>query len=258
MSLLAVDVRNDQTTIALLHGDEVQHCWRVGTVPERTADEWSVLMTGLLASADVEGVDGVVLSSTVPAVLHELRLTLGRSFDAVDVVILGPGVRTGLPVLMDNPREVGTDRVANAVAAADLVGGPCVVVDVAFATTFDVINEEAAYVDGAIAPGVGSSLAALGRAGAQLRQVELERPRSVVARNTIEALQAGAVFGFAGQIDGIVTRMCAELGGRPGDIAVVATGDPDGVVLAECATVTRRIPELTLLGLRRIYERNQR
>jgi type III pantothenate kinase len=257
VTLLCVDVRNSHTDLALFDEDAVQHVWRLSTVPHRTADEWGVLISGLLAGvARTTSLAGVCVSSTVPAVLHELRATMERHFAGAHVVVLGPGVRTGLAVLMDNPREVGTDRVANAVAAAELIGGPCIVVDLGFATTFDVLNATGAYVGGVIAPGVEMSLAALGRGGAQLRQVELERPRSVIARNTIEALQSGAVFGFAGQVDGIVTRIKAELGESDDPITVVATGLTDSAVADECATLTRRDPHLTVQGLRIVFARN--
>jgi type III pantothenate kinase len=257
MSLLAIDVRNVSTVVGLLDGDVVTHHWRVATPANRTADEWGLVIAGLLTSVGAGEPDGIVVSSTVPSVLHELREALPRHFADVATVILGPGVRTGLPVLMDNPREVGTDRVANAVAAVDLIGGPCVVVDLGFATTFDVVNAAGAYVGGVIAPGVDMSLTALAVGGAQLRQVELERPRSVIARNTIEAMQAGAVYGFAGQVDGIVTRICAELGENSGDIAVVATGAVESAVLEESTTVTRCVPHLTLQGLRIVFDRNR-
>jgi type III pantothenate kinase len=260
VTLLCVDVRNSHTDVALFDDDAVQHVWRLSTVPHRTADEWGVLISGLLTGVErPTSLAGVCVSSTVPAVLHELRSTMARHFGGAHVVILGPGVRTGLAVLMDNPREVGTDRVANAVAAAELIGGPCIVVDLGFATTFDVLNAAGAYIGGVIAPGVEMSLTALGRGGAQLRQVELERPRTVIARNTIEALQSGAVFGFAGQVDGIVTRIKAELGeGESGDpISVVSTGLTDSAVADECATLTRREPHLTVHGLRIVFERNR-
>ena len=259
MTLLCVDVRNATTNVGLFEGSELVHVWRLSTVPHRTADEWGVLLGGLLNATDrTADVTGLCLSSTVPAVLHELRATASRHLAGAELVVLGPGVRTGLPVLMDNPREVGTDRVANAAAAAVLVGGPCVVVDLGFATTFDVINEAGAYVGGVIAPGVEVSLSALGTGGAQLRQVELDRPRSVIARNTIEALQSGAVYGFAGQVDGIVRRIMAELEADDAAVEVIATGLVDSAVADECSTVTRREPNLTLHGLRLIFERNAR
>ena len=185
----------------------------------------------------------------MPAVLHEWRDMLTRHFGDVPAVVVEPGVRTGVPVLMDNPREVGTDRVVNALAAATLYGGPAIVVDFGTATTFDVVSPRGEYIGGAIAPGIEISLEALGRRGAQLRKVELLRPRTVIAKNTVEALQSGMVFGFAGQVDGIVERMIGELGVPAETVHVIATGGLAPVVVDECRSITEHQPWLTLLGL---------
>jgi type III pantothenate kinase len=201
-------------------------------------------------------VDGVAVCSAVPAVLRELRLMIAGKFAAAHAVIVGPGVRSGLPVLTDNPREVGTDRVANAIGAIERFGAPCIVVDFGTATTFEVVNDKGQYVGGAIAPGVQVSLEALGAQGAQLRQVELATPRAAIAKNTVEALQSGAVFGFAGQVDALVTRMRDELGLSAGQLEVVATGTSAEVVAEHCATITQREPWLALDGLRVIFTRN--
>jgi type III pantothenate kinase len=171
-------------------------------------------------------------------------------------VVVGPGVRSGLPMLTDNPREVGTDRVANAVAALETFGAPCVVVDAGTATTFDVVNQRGQYVGGAIAPGMAISLQALESHGAQLRSVELLAPRSVIAKNTVEAIQSGAVFGFAGQVDAIVDRILSELGCTAEQVEVVGTGELSAFVADHCSTVRRCDPWLTLDGLRIIYDRN--
>jgi len=171
-------------------------------------------------------------------------------------VVVEPGVRTGVPVLMDNPREVGADRIINALAAAQLYDGPCIVVDFGTATTFDVVSPRGEYIGGAIAPGIDISLEALGRRGAQLRKVELLRPRHVIAKNTVEALQSGVVFGFASQVDGIVARMVEELGVAASEVNVVATGGLAPVVVDECASFTDHQPWLTLLGLETVFGRN--
>jgi len=189
-------------------------------------------------------------------VLHELRALLDDTFAGARALVLGPGVRTGLPVLVDNPREVGTDRIARALAAIDLVGAPCVVVALGTATTFDVVNEAGQYIGGAIAPGLQISLAALAEHAAQLRHVELARPRSVVAKNTVEALQAGAVFGCAGLVDGVVRRIAGELRVPLDDLTVIATGVLALAVVGECETVTRHEPRLTLNGMRIAFDRN--
>jgi type III pantothenate kinase len=174
----------------------------------------------------------------------------------VPQVIVEPGVRTGVPVLMDNPREVGTDRIINALAASQLFGGPAIVVDFGTATTFDVVSAKGEYVGGAIAPGIDISLEALGRRGAQLRKVELLRPRSVIAKNTVEALQSGILYGFAAQVDGIVGRMREELRLQPDELTVIATGGLAPLVVEECAVFTEHQPWLTLLGLEIVFGRN--
>jgi type III pantothenate kinase len=255
--LLAADIGNTYTVLGLLDGDEVACHWRVATDERRTSDEWAVLVRGLLADADRrDAVTGIAVCSAVPSVLHEWRDMLTRQFDAVPSVVVEPGVRTGVPVLTDNPREVGTDRIMNALAALRLHGGPAIVVDFGTATTFDVVSPAGQYVGGAIAPGIEISLEALGRRGAQLREVELVRPRSVIARNTVEALQSGMLFGVASQVEGIVARMIAELGVDRADVTVISTGHLAPLVQGECTCFTEHEPWLTLQGLRLVFERN--
>jgi type III pantothenate kinase len=254
--LLAADIGNSHTVLGIIQDGEVAADWRIATDERRTSDEWSVLLRGLLGRA-IDDVDGIAVCSTVPAVLHEWRDMLGRHFEGVPSVVVEPGVRTGVPVLMDNPREVGSDRIINALAAATAYGGPAIVVDFGgTATTFDVISASGEYVGGAIAPGIEISLEALGRRGAQLRKVELLRPRSVIAKNTVEALQSGMVFGVASQVEGIVDRMIAELGADPGDVNVIATGYLAPLVLEECRCFTDHSPWLTLQGLELVFRRN--
>jgi type III pantothenate kinase len=171
--------------------------------------------------------------------------------------VVEPGVRTGIPVLMDNPREVGSDRIVNSLAAATLHGGPAIVVDFGTATTFDVVNAKGQYVGGAISPGIEISLEALGRRGAQLRKVELLRPRSVIAKNTVEALQSGMLFGVAAQVEGLVARMIAELGVPAEDVTVISTGHLAPLLVDDCGCFTVHSPWLTLQGLRLVFERNQ-
>ena len=255
MPLLAADIGNSHTVLGLLEDGVVGDHWLVGTDDHRTADEWAVLLRGLLPAG---ALDGIAVSATVPAVLHEWRAMLARHFPNVPVVVVEPGIRTGIPVLMDNPREVGSDRILNALAAVEEFGGPAIVVDFGgTATTFDVVNAAGQYVGGAIAPGIEVSLAALGRGGAQLREVELLRPRSVIAKNTVEALQAGMIFGVAAQVDGVVERMIAALGVQPADVRVVATGYLADVVVDECRCFTDHVPWLTLLGLGLVFARNR-
>jgi type III pantothenate kinase len=267
--LLAIDVGNTQTVLGLLARaddstpdadlDVVEH-WRVSTDADRTADEWAVLLDGLLARRGVPlaEVDGLAVCSTVPAVLTEMREMLDAGFDHVPTVVVEPGVRTGIPVLVDNPREVGADRIINAVAAGQLYGGPAIVVDFGTATTFDAVSAEGAYLGGAIAPGIGISLEALGQRGAQLRKVELVRPRSVIGKNTVEAVQSGVLYGFAGQVDGTVRRMQVELADDPSDVTVIATGGLAPLMLGEAETIDHHEPWLTLVGLGLVWDRNTR
>jgi type III pantothenate kinase len=256
--LLCADIGNSHTTIGLLdEGDVVDH-WRVATDERRTADEWGVLLRGLLNDSPVGGpLRGVSVCATVPAVLHEWRDMLRTYHGDTPMVIVEPGVKTGVPVLMDNPREVGTDRIVNALAASQVFGGPAIVVDFGTATTFDVVSAKGEYVGGAIAPGIDISLEALGRRGAQLRKVELMRPRTVIAKNTVEALQSGVLYGFASQVDGIVSRMREELKLRPDQLKVIATGGLAPMVVEECSEITDHQPWLTLLGLEIVFGRNQ-
>jgi len=258
--LLAIDVGNTHTVLGLFAGDDLVEHWRIATEASRTADELAVVLRGLLAQHPSPGgadVDGIVICSTVPSVLQEMRDMCRRYYGDVPAVVVEPGVRTGVPVLTDNPKEVGTDRVVNALAAVELFGGPCIVVDFGTATTFDAVSARGEYLGGAIAPGIEVSVDALGARGAQLRRVEVARPRSVIGRNTVEAMQAGIVHGFAGQVDGVVTKMAAELADDPSTVTVVATGGLAPVVLEESATIARHEPWLTLIGLRLVHERNR-
>lgn len=253
-TLLCVDIGNSHTTLGLVREGEVERHWRVATDERRTADEWAVLLRGLLG--EQAGPEGIAVCSTVPAVLHEWRDVLAYEYDGIPSVVVEPGVRTGVPVRMDNPREVGADRVVNALAAATIYGGPAIVVDFGTGTTFDVVSPAGEYVGGAIAPGLDISLEALGRRGAQLRKVELLRPRTVIAKNTVEALQSGMLYGFASQVEGIVARMIAELGVPAESVDVIATGGLAPIVVDECRAFTDHQPWLTLLGLELVFDRN--
>jgi type III pantothenate kinase len=257
VALLAADIGNSHTVLGLLVDGEVVADWRIATEERRTSDDWSVVLKGLLGER-LGSVDGIAVCSTVPAVLHEWREMLTAHFPDVPHVVVEPGVRTGVPVLMDNPREVGSDRIINALAAATDFGGPAIVVDFGgTATTFDVISERGQYVGGAIVPGIEISLEALGRRGAQLRKVELLRPRAVIAKNTVEALQSGMVFGVASQVEGMVARMTAELGVEPAGVRVIATGHLAPLVIGECRCFDDHVPWLTLRGLELVFERNR-
>ena len=257
--LLTIDVGNTHTVLGLFDGDDIVEHWRVSTDARRTADELAVVIHGLLAQYPIAGgadVSGIALCSTVPSVLHEMREMCRRYYGDVPAVIVEPGVKTGVPVLTDNPKEVGTDRVVNAAAAVELYGGPCVVVDFGTATTFDAISARGELLGCAIAPGIEISVDALGARGAQLRKVEIARPRAVIGKNTVESLQSGILYGFAGQVDGLVERMSAELSDDPDEVTVVATGGLATMVLDEATGIDVHEPWLTLIGLRLVYERN--
>jgi type III pantothenate kinase len=260
--LLTIDVGNTHTVLGLFDGEEIVEHWRISTDARRTADELAVLLQGLMGRHPLlgddlgDGIDGISICSTVPSVLHELREVTRRYYGDVPSVLVEPGVKTGVPVLADNPKEVGADRIINALAAVHLYGGPCIVVDFGTATTFDAVSARGEYLGGAIAPGIEISVDALGVRGAQLRKIELARPRSVVGKNTVEAMQSGILYGFAGQVDGIGERMARELADDPDDVTVIATGGLAPLVLGEASIIDAHEPWLTLIGLRLVYERN--
>ncbi|MGP4109913.1 type III pantothenate kinase [Streptomyces sp. 4N509B] len=260
--LLTIDVGNTHTVLGLFDGEEIVEHWRVSTDHRRTADELAVLLQGLMGMHPLlgedlgDGIDGIAICSTVPSVLHELREVTRRYYGDIPAVLVEPGVKTGVPILIDNPKELGADRLINAVAAVELYGGPCIVVDFGTATTYDAVSERGEYAGGAIAPGIEISVEALGMRGAQLRKVELARPRRVIGKNTVESMQSGILYGFAGQVDGVVERMSRELADDPDDVTVIATGGLAPMVLRESTVIDEHEPWLTLVGLRLVYERN--
>src|SRR5215472_1790605 len=258
--LLTIDVGNTNTVLGVFSGDQVVEHWRIATDPVRTADELAVILQGLLAqSAQVKDPDisGFALCSTVPSVLHEMREMFLRYYPDLPAVIVEPGVRTGVPVRYDNPKEIGTDRIMNTVAAVHLYGGPAIVVDFGTSTNFDAVSASGEFVGGALAPGIEISVDALSRRAAQLLKVELTRPSRVIGKNTVTALQSGIIFGVAGQIEGNVRRMAAELSpGDPQAVTVIATGGLAPLVIDEVKEIDAYEPWLTLIGLRLVYERN--
>jgi type III pantothenate kinase len=249
--LLAIDVGNTNTVLGLFDGQELDQSWRVKTDSRETGDEIALTLRGLLT--DSPDVTGVVVCSTVPAVLREVRWMLERYYSVVPTIIVEPGTRTGVPILTDNPKEVGADRIVNTLAAHHLFGGPCIVVDFGTTTNFDVVSPRGEFLGGALAPGIEISLDALASRAAALRKVELVQPRSVIGKNTVESLQSGALYGFAGQIDGLVRRIIAETGPVT---AVIATGGLAPLMLPHSETITHHEPDLTLVGLRLVFERN--
>lgn len=241
--------------LGVFRGDELAHQWRTSTQAERTADELAVLFAGLLEREDLSfsnQITGVVISSVVPTSTGALRDMVQRYFGFPPVVV-EPGTKTGLSIATDNPREVGADRVVNALAAFSRYGGPCIVVDFGTATTYDVVSEKGEFLGGAIGPGVGTKNASLTRETARLPLVELHAPRTAIGKNTIEAIQSGLVYGTAAEADGIVERMRKELGGNA---TVIATGGLAPVIAPHCNFIDEQDPWLTLEGLRLVFERN--
>jgi type III pantothenate kinase len=253
--LLAVDVGNSNTVIGVFDGTQLAQHWRISTDAKRTADELALLFGGFLRFADLSfsrNVHGVVISSVVPLVTERLREMTDKYFHFPPVVV-GPGTRSGIPIRIDNPLEVGADRLVNALAAYEEYGGPAIVVDFGTSTNFDVVSARGEFLGGAIAPGVQTSMDALSARGARLPTVELAAPRSAIGRGTVEAMQSGAVYGFAGQVD----RIVAEIGGAlPTTPVVVATGGLASAIVRECRTIDHHDPWLTLKGLRQVWDRN--
>jgi type III pantothenate kinase len=253
--LLAIDVGNTQTMLGVFQGRDLAWHWRMATRRERTADELALLFGGFLEQQGLSfsrQITGVAIASVVPDQTHELREMVGRYF-GFEPVVVEPGTRTGIAILTDNPREVGADRIVNALAAFDKFGGPCLVVDFGTATTYDAVSERGEYLGGSIAPGVGISATALFAATARLPRVELHEPRSIIGKNTVESIQSGLLYGTAAEVDGMVERMQKELGGHA---TVVATGGLASAIVPYCETIDEQEPWLTLEGLRLVYEKN--
>jgi type III pantothenate kinase len=248
--LLTVDIGNTNTVLGVFAGEKLVDSWRLRTDARATSDELALLYRGLLESVPV---DGIAVCSTVPSQLREVRRMCERWYPGMDHVVVEPGIRTGVPILMDNPKEVGADRIMNTLAAHHLYGGPCIVVDFGTSTNFDVVSERGEFLGGALAPGIEISLDALAARAAQLRKVELVEPRSPIGKSTVEALQSGMVYGVAGQVDGLVRRIAAELGAPP---TVIATGGLAPLVVPVSETLDHHEPDLTLIGLRLVFERN--
>ena len=253
--LLTVDVGNTNTVLGVFKGDELVRSWRVKTDPRSTADELWLQYRSLVDGFEITGLS---VCSTVPATLRELRSMIDDYFSDIRVTIVEPGIKTGVPLLVDNPKEIGADRIVNTLAAHTLFGGPAIVVDFGTSTNLDVVSPKGEFLGGALAPGIEISVDALASRAAQLRKVELVRPKNVIGKNTVEALQSGTIYGFAGQVDGLVNRITEELAQSYSDTpTVVATGGLAPLILGVSETIDEHEPDLTLIGLRLIHERNQ-
>ncbi|MFZ2227597.1 MAG: type III pantothenate kinase [Candidatus Nanopelagicaceae bacterium] len=253
--LLAIDVGNTNTVLGIFDGKVLVRSWRVKTDPRNTSDELWLQLGALVAGY---AITGLAVCSTVPASLREMRTMISAYFPEIRTTIVEPGTKTGVPLLVDNPKEIGADRIVNTMAAHTLYpNGPAIVVDFGTSTNLDVVSSKGEFMGGAIAPGIEISVDALASRAAQLRKVELVRPRSAIGKNTVEALQSGTIFGFAGQVDALVHRISAELQqSQQGVPSVIATGGLAPLVLGISETIEYHEPDLTLIGLRLIHERN--
>ena len=253
--LLVIDVGNTNMVLGVYKDTELLDHWRISTDRQRTTDEYGVLIRELFYLNDLraDDINAIIISSVVPPVVPTLERMCQRYF-GLSPLLIGPGVKTGMDIRYDNPREVGADRIVNAVAAYEKYGGPVIIVDFGTATTFCAVDAKGVYLGGSICPGIGISTEALVQRTAKLPRIELKRTDSVICRNTIESMQAGVFYGFVGQVEGIVSRMRREL-----DMSarVVATGGLAVVIAPATKTIDVVEPMLTLDGLRIIYERNR-
>jgi type III pantothenate kinase len=257
--LLAVDVGNTNVSLGVFDyasgGGELVHHWRLGTHREQTSDEVGVMLRSLFgqSSSKLDDFTDVILSSVVPP-LHPIWERVCRKLFDRPPIVVGPGIRTGMPVLYENPREVGADRIVNSVAAFELVGGPVIAVDFGTATTFDCVSEQGEYLGGAIFPGIHVSMEALFDRASMLHRVEITRPRSVIGKTTTQSLQSGLLYGYAGLVDAMVGRIRDELGS---EARVIATGGLAQRIASESVSIERVEPFLTLEGLRILFEKNR-
>ena len=253
--LLAIDVGNTQTVIGMFSDGQLAEHWRLATDPDATADELAARLTGLLELRELRlrDVDAAIVSSVVPALGHEYEEVSERYLDGA-LSLVGPDIKIGMPIRVDNPHEVGADRLVNSVAAYERVGGACIVTDFGTSTNFDVVSADGEFLGGAFAPGVEISIEALAQRAARLFKVDLDPPKSVIGKNTAAALQSGVIFGFAGQVDAIIRRLRDELGE---EATAIATGGLATPIVPFCEEIDETDDQLTLKGLRLIWERNR-
>ena len=252
--LLVFDVGNTNIVMGVFNGSELVADWRISTKRDRTSDEYGIILKDLFAVAnlDMSSVEAAVISTVVPPLTFVIERACKKYLNNTPLVV-GPGIKTGLPINYENPREVGADRIVNAVAGIEFYGSPLIIIDFGTATTYCAINSKGEYLGGAIAPGIGISMEALFMRAAKLPRVELMKPASIIGRNTVTSMQSGIFFGYVGQVDEIIKRMKKELGG---EVTAVATGGLAGLISQESKEIDHVDHNLTLTGLRLIYERN--
>ncbi len=253
--IFVLDVGNTNTVLGVYEQDELKHHWRIETIRNKTEDEYGMLIKQLLKHENLafEDFDGIIISSVVPPIMSALERMCQKYFKSTPLVV-GPGIKTGLNIKYDNPREVGADRIVNAVAAIHQYDGPLIIVDFGTATTYCYVNEKKQYMGGAIAPGIGISTEALYSRAAKLPRIEIVKPEGIVGKSTVAAMQAGILYGYVGQVEGIVSRMKAESEGEP---TVIATGGLSSLIASESNVIDIVDPFLTLTGLKLIYQRNK-
>jgi type III pantothenate kinase len=252
--LLVIDVGNTNTVLGLYDGDDLVHDWRIRTVVDHTVDEYGMLIYNLYKNSKVRprAIKDIIISCVVPTMLNILEPLCKKYFN-VKPIIVEPGIKTGMPILYDNPKEVGADRIVNAIAAYEKYGGDVIIVDFGTATTFDYVSKKGEYLGGCISPGIMIASEALFNKAAKLPRVEIGRPKSVIGKDTVSSMQAGILFGYAGLVDGLVDRIKSEVRSDP---KVVATGGLARVIAAETKSINIVDEMLTLEGLRIIYKRN--
>lgn len=253
--LLAIDVGNTNTCLGVYENKKLVVEWRLSTDRSKTVDEYGMTLRQffMLDGMDIGRVDAVAVSSVVPPLTPTWEATSVKYLGQKPLVV-GPGIKTGMDLKYDSPRDVGADRIAGAVAAYEMYGGPCIIVDFGTATTFDAVSKTGQYLGGAICPGIGISSEALFQRAARLPRIELVRPRGTIGKNTVWAMQAGIIFGYAGQVEYVVKKMKTELGG---EAFVVATGGLAPLICSETTVIDKIDPTLVLEGIRIVWERNQ-
>lgn len=252
--IFVLDVGNTNIVLGVYDGEELKYNWRVETNRQKTEDEFGMLIKQLFANEELttKDIDGIIISSVVPPIMYALERMCKKYFSLTPMII-GPGIKTGLNIKYDNPKEVGADRIVNAVAAIEAYGSPLIIVDFGTATTYCYINEEKQYMGGAIAPGIGISTEALYNRASKLPRIEIVKPKDVIGKNTVSAMQSGILYGYVGQVEGIVNRMKLQTKYSP---TVIATGGLASLIAKESTVVDVVDPFLTLKGLKMIYMKN--